>query len=261
METIRTKIKSSKGNLAAVISYPEAGSDKLAVLCSGYLDSKDYKHLAGLAEMLCEEGYVVVRFDATGIWESDGDISDYSTTQYLEDIGNVIDHMLEENHYNHILLGGHSRGGMVSIIHAAKDKRISLVLGIMPATKNIMTAEKRAQWKSDGFRISERDLPEKPDENIGFKVPFSHVEDREKYDTVESVKMINVPIIMIAGELDDVVLPKDVEDIFDNANEPKKFILIPGIDHDYRHNDSEIDFVNGKIIHELIQKLNFPTQH
>lgn len=250
---VKIKIKSSKGDLSAVIHYPEMESKKLAILCSGFLDSKDYAHLVGLADALSGKGYVVVRFDATGIWESDGDISDYTTTQYLEDIKNVLEYILGQSNYDHILLGGHSRGGMVSIIYAAGDPRISVVLGVMPASKNIMPEEKRTAWKNAGYKISERDLPESSEKKIEFKVPFSHVEDREKYDTVQSVKMVSVPIIVLAGELDDIVLPEEVKNIFDHANEPKRFVMLSNIGHDYRHNDSEVELVNKKIIHELIQ--------
>lgn len=251
MKIDKTKIKSSKGDLSAVIFYPDEKTDKLAILCAGFLDSKDYKGLVGLAKLLCKRGYVVVRFDATGIWESEGDISDYDTTQYLQDIGNVLEYMLAKEDYKNILLGGHSRGGMVSILYAAKDKRISAVLGVMPSPKNIMSEEDRSKWKNDGFNILTRDLPENRNKNIEFKVPYSHVEDRDKYDSAESVKNVHVPIVFIAGELDDIVEPEEVEDIYNNANEPKSFVIIPGIDHDYRLNDAEVEKVNAEIAEQL----------
>ncbi len=59
---VRTKIPSSKGKLSAVIHYPKNEFGKLAILCPGYLDSKDYKLLVGLAEVLNNIGYTVVRF-------------------------------------------------------------------------------------------------------------------------------------------------------------------------------------------------------
>ena len=121
---VKTKINSSKGEISATIHYPESKTNRLAVLCPGYLDSKDYTHLVRLAEALCKEGYTTVRFDPTGTWESEGYISDYTTTQYLEDIKSVIDYMIKESEYNYVLLGGHSRGGQVSILYAARDSRV-----------------------------------------------------------------------------------------------------------------------------------------
>jgi len=246
----KVKIPSTKGNLAAVIHYSKNKTDKLAILCPGYLDSKDYRGLVGLAEMLQEQKYTVVRFDPTGTWESEGDISDYTMTQYLEDIKNVLGYMLYQPSYKYVLLGGHSRGGQMSILYAARDSRISLVLGIMPSA-GPTTGEQREEWKRAKIKVSQRDLPDNKDKSIEFKVPFSHVLDRDRYDVVGDVKKVIVPIILIAGGLDDIVLPEDVKEIFDNANEPKKFLVIPGIGHDYRHNDSQVLLVNKKILEQL----------
>jgi hypothetical protein len=252
MKTIKTEIKSSKGNLATVIHYPDRETDKLAVLCPGYLDSKDYKHLVGLAETLSQKGYIAVRFDPTGTWESQGDISDYTTTQCLEDVKNVIEHMLKQNNYKHILIGGHSRGGQISILYAARDPRISLVLAIMPSSYRTMVGLRYEEWKEKGISISYRELPEDKEKQKEFRVPFSHVEDsRNKYNVVEEVKLVKAQTLFIAGELDKTVAPAHVKEIFDQANEPKKFIIIPGIGHDYRHNGNQVALVNDVVSKEL----------
>lgn len=244
------KIPSSKGNLAAVVNHPEKQTGKLAILCPGYLDSKDYKGLAGLAEMLNEQNYTVVRFDPTGTWESEGDISEYTTTQYLEDIKSVLEHMLSREDYKEILLGGHSRGGQMSILYAARDPRISMILGIMPSSGPLKGLQ-REDWEKTGVGISQRDLPDDGSRTREFRVPFSHVLDRDKYDAVGDIKKIKAPVILIAGELDELVLPSDVEKLFNNANEPKKFIVIPDVGHNYRHNDDEVKLVNEKILEQL----------
>ena len=247
----KVKIPNSSGkNISAVTDYPKTKTDKLAILCPGYLDSKDYSHLVELAKTLTKHGYTVVRFDPTGTWESDGDISDYTTTQYLDDIKSVLDFMLAQHTYTHILLGGHSRGGQLSILYAARDPRISLVLAIMPSSARTFVGSRREEWQKTGVSISQRDLPDKTGSKE-FRIPYSHVLDRDKYDVVKDVARVHVPLILITGELDTVVLPKYVKEIFDAANEPKQFISIPGIGHDYRHNAKEIDNVNAQIIKAL----------
>ena len=252
MKITKTKIPSSKGNLSAAIHYPENKTEKLAILCPGYLDSKDYKHLVGLAEALSSQGYTAVRFDPTGTWESEGNISDYTTTQYLEDIKNVLEYMLKQAGRKQILLGGHSRGGQVSLLYAARDPRVSIVLGIMPSSRS-MTAKLYLfeEWKKTGFRISKRDLPDNKEQKIEFRVPFSHAEDLERYDVIKEVKKVKAAVVLIAGELDETVPQESVKEIFDNANEPKKFILMPNIGHDYRHDDSEIESLNKKIMENI----------
>lgn len=90
-------ISNSRGKkIAAVIQRPDEETNKLAILCPGFLDSKDYAHLRMLADDLVEQGYTSVRFDPTGTWESESDISEYLTSQYLNDIRSVLDFMLQQ---------------------------------------------------------------------------------------------------------------------------------------------------------------------
>jgi alpha-beta hydrolase superfamily lysophospholipase len=252
-KTEKVKIPNNKGRkIAAIIHRPNKECDKLAILCPGFLDTKDYAHLVTLARALSARGFTVIRFDPTGTWESEGDISEYLTSQYLEDIKSVLEYMLGKASYEDILLGGHSRGGMVSILYAARDKRISTVLGIMPSTPGVMKGKRHEEWKETGFSNSFRDIPGSVEKKF-FKVPYAHNIDRQQFDIFTDVRKIHAPLILVAGELDTAVPPEDVKRIFDTANEPKQYILMKGIGHDYRNNPSEIDIVNDKIL-EILPK-------
>ncbi|MBC7836188.1 alpha/beta hydrolase [Acetobacteraceae bacterium] len=245
------KIKNSKGqNIAAVVKYSTKPYQRLAVLCPGYLDTKDYAHLVALAEKLTEKGYTAVSFDPTGTWESGGDIAEYSNTQYLEDIRSVLEHMLKRENFTDILLGGHSRGGQLSILYAARDPRVSAVVAIMPSSGGVQGA-RREEWEKSGYSFSKRDLPDGKSGIKEFNVPFSHVLDRDQYDVIGDVKKIKAPIIFIAGELDEMCPPEEVKEIFDTANEPKKYIFLKNIGHNYRHSQSEIEIVNREIMKNL----------
>ncbi|MCI0533231.1 lysophospholipase [bacterium] len=252
MKISKISIPSTKGKLAAVIHYPEKETGRLAILCPGYLDSKDYLHLVSLADALAGRGYTAVRFDPSGTWESEGDISNYTTTQYLRDIKNVLEFMLKRGNYSYIVLGGHSRGGFTSMLYAARDTRISAAVAIMPpyVLMNTVSKDKIDVWKQEGFRISARDVPQST-EKKEFRVPYSDIEDAEKYNCLNEIPNIHAALLLLAGERDNVVLPADVKMIFDRAPEPKKYILLRGVGHDYRRNENEIDIVNKKILEEL----------
>ncbi len=246
MKLEHKRIPSSKGSLSAAFHYPDQSSGWLAVLCPGFLDSKDYQGLVGLANVLCEKGFTVVRFDPTGTWGSDGDIVDYTTTQYLEDVRCVVDYALTEKPYKKVLVGGHSRGGRIAVFYAARDPRISLVLGIMLSSGSL-GGEVRQKWESSCIRIERRDIPGKLEESVEFRVPIDHLMDLDRYDVLLDVQKVIVPTIFVAGEQDEINPPEDVREVFDHANEPKKFIIVPGVGHDYRHNLEHVRLVNEKI--------------
>ena len=244
-------IESSIGEmLAAVVHRPQSITEKLAILCPGYLDTKDYDHLRMLAHDLADKGYTVVRFDPTGTWESGGSIAHYTTTQYLADVKSVLDYMLLEHPFTFVLLGGHSRGGMVSILYGAKDARISKIFAIMPSSGRSLLGGKDKLWKEAGFKISTRDIPNSNEQKT-FTVPYSHLQDRVQFDVVSVIKNIHVPITLVAGEMDSLVLPEDVKEFYEQANEPKKFILLDSISHSYRHSDEEIRKVNNYILEDF----------
>ena len=159
--------------------------------------------------------------------------------------------MLKEGDFSHILIGGHSRGGKVALMYAAGDPRISAVLGIMPSSsRNIHTDARRIEWKKKGYHVSSRDVPG-TDEKKEFRLPYSHVEDNDRYNVLDFVKQIHVPIYLFAGEKDEAIPPSEVKRTYDEANEPKRFVIIPNIGHNYRFSDDEVEVVNKVIFRSL----------
>ena len=238
---------SSQKNLAAVVHHPETTTNRFAILCPGFLDTKDYNHLRMLADELTKHGYTAVRFDPTGTWESEGDDAEYLTSQYLRDIKSVLEFMLLRGDFSHILLGGHSRGGMVSFLYAAQDPRISVVVGIMPSFGPAV-GKPREDWEVAGVITVKRDLPFDTMQTREFSLPFAHVLDRDQFDAFADVDKSSARKIFLAGEKDLSIPPERVQRLFDHASEPKTFILAEGIDHEYRHRPDDIRKVNALIL-------------
>ncbi len=245
----KVEIQSTKGKLAAAIHRPKVKTGRLAILCPGFLDSKDYDHLLNLANGLTDLGYTTVRFDSTGIWESEGDISGYTITQYLEDVKNVVEYMLRNENYEKIILCGHSIGGFVSILYAINDSRISVILAIMPPHSLALIVNKdiMGKWKKEGFKTFLKDIPNSQ-ENKKFNVPYPDIRDLKQYNVLNEVEKLQIPLILIAGELDNIIPPEDVELIYTKAKEPKQYILLKGVHHEYRYNINEIKKINQAIL-------------
>jgi pimeloyl-ACP methyl ester carboxylesterase len=248
-----------QNRLAAVIHRPNTEPKGLAVLCVGNFDSKDYDHLVALANELAKAGYVAVRFDPFGLWESAGTINDYSMSGYLKDIGAVIDYMCRDTTYADIVLIGHSVGGMLSLIYAARDERVSKVAAIMPphiyVRPNVdKERNKQSQWAKTGFKISRRDTPGKTGVMREYNVPYSFVTDSLQYNVLSEVPQIHIPLLLIAGEKDAIIPAEYVKMIYDKANEPKKFVTMTGMDHFYRNGQKFIDQINREILEFLSDK-------
>jgi len=237
---MQTKILSGKFLLSAIIEEPLKTPKELVVFLPGYLDSKDYFSFREFSKSVTDLGFISARFDPAGTWESEGQISDYSITQYIKDVEAVINFVKgTHSDLKNIILIGHSLGGLVSIAYASTHTDISMIIPIQPPQMK--------SWGNEKFRVSNRDLPFDSKKSREYKTPYSFALDSKRYNAKELVSKVTVPIFLIAGENDEGIPPKTVKEIFNNANEPKKFILLKGIGHDFRHSKKETVVVSKKI--------------
>jgi fermentation-respiration switch protein FrsA (DUF1100 family) len=69
----------------------------------------------------------------------------------------------------------------------------------------------------------------------------------DRYPSIDRIGKVHVPVMVIAGDRDDTVPEKMSRRLYDAANEPKRFVMVPGAGH----NDRE--FVNGNRMLDEIQ--------
>ena len=117
--------------LSGALHLPEGAQHRkvpLIVLLHGFVGSKVGEHrlFVKAARYFTEIGYAVFRFDFSGCGESDGDYADVTVTKQLSEVQAVLDYVskLPEVDANNIILIGHSLGGAVASLTAAKDRRI-----------------------------------------------------------------------------------------------------------------------------------------
>lgn len=250
---MNVKIKVGSSFLSANFYIPKNKSfDKLVIILPGYLDSKDYPNIVKLGEFLTSKGYLAVSFDPTGTWESGGSIEKYSISQYLLDIKEVIKYSEQKfnKEFSEIIIVGHSLGGMVGLLYAAKNKEIKKVVVMMSPNKM-----PTLKWENESkIRISKRDCPGDKNKIVEFRVPFSFAQDSLKYDVLNEVSKINIPIFLMAGQNDEKIKTEIVKLVYKKANSPKKYIFLKGVGHDYRSFDDQIKKVNKEVWKFLEEK-------
>lgn len=225
-------------------------SHKLAILIPGFLDSPDYPHLVKLDQDLTRLGYEVVRITPTGTWELNADISQYSITQTLKDVEAIISQHSDKQ----IIIGGHSLGGQISLLFTAKHPFVAATISIMGASSFIRPEnyqDRVIEWKKLPYKSIIRDLPEDSTKNREFKLPYSFVKDTLKHNVLNVIKNVIQPTLFVVGEKDILVTPTHTQQIYTQANQPKKLVIIKNIDHEYRHRPKEIKLVNQEVVNFL----------
>lgn len=250
------KILSGKFSLDASVHMPRKPNGMLAVLLPGFLDTKDYQHLVLLGNVLAKQGYSVIRFDPAGTWHSSGSEKNYSTTHYLRDVRSVVAWAKKRKLCSQgVVVIGHSMGGRIALLSAAKIPRVLAVVAIM--TPRVISSplaphgkEIRERWLKNGARLSRRDIAGTKTFRF-FDVPARFLLDAERYEKKSLFTKIIVPALFLASADDTIVPPRLVRGLYRLAGGPKKFQEIQSIGHDYRHSKREVAVVNRHVINFL----------
>lgn len=169
---------------------------KLALLLPGYVESPGYRHLIVIDNKLRNLGYTTIRVDACDLWQT-GDGYNYTTTNYINQVKEIIDSYLPKNP-TEIVLIGHSLGVLVAAYVGTLYKEVTGVICISPP---ISLNRSDYKW-IDGFRTSKKDLPDNSSQFRELTIPVSFVEDRKQYSIINSLKKINKNTLIIIGEQD-----------------------------------------------------------
>ena len=228
-------------------TYAQGNPDakKFALVLPGKLETKDYTNMTSHVDYLVTKGFFALSFDPPGTWESPGEISLYTMTNYLKAINELIEHFGNKPTF----VIGHSRGASMSIIATMQNSLIGGFAAVFPSLRVDGSWERSdtEKWKEQGYHISMRDLPPGGGPEIKeFRLPYSFYEDQLHYgtDIIDEVKKSDKPKLFFAGKHDPIVDPQVVKDIYAVAGDPKELYELDS-DHDYRFHTTLIDEVNA----------------
>ena len=236
-----TKYIKTKSFRLAVIVRGDKNSKKLAILIPGRLDTKDYANFISHAEYLADQGFLALAFDPPGTWESAGKIEDYTTTNYIKTVNEIIEYFGDRP----TLLLGHSRGGTIAMLSCMQNLAINGIVLIM-ANYGPPTPPRE---QTNGFIVSYSDLPPGTSitkEQKKFSLPISYWEDGQKYNPVRALDKCTKPKLLIYGTEDEFVSPEEVKNIYQKIPEPKMISEVKS-EHDYRRDKNAIQEVNKAI--------------
>lgn len=203
--------------------HPGTRVDALVILAHGVTGNKDRPHLIGLAEGLSARGWPCLRISYTGNGASEGRFEDSCITKEIADLQSVLDLVPDTARTAYV---GHSMGGAVGVLTAARDLRIQALVSLAGMTHTAAFVEREfADVTPDsGFMWDEPDCP----------LSSTYVNDlRNIGDTLSAAEAVTQPWLLIHGDADDLVPIQDGKDAFEAATGEKKFIAIAGAGHSF----------------------------
>lgn len=214
--------------LSGIIDFPLIGEPKCyAIFAHCFTCSKNLKAVDNISAALTLTGVAVLRFDFTGLGQSDGEFADTNFSSNLSDLRSAFEYMKEQYEAPKMMIG-HSLGG-AAVLHvsgALEEVQAVVTIGA-PADPDHV----RHLFKDGGQEIEERGEAEV---NIGGR-PFilrkQFLEDIGQRDAHQVIKELDKALLIMHSPQYMIVGIENAAEIYDAAMHPKSFITLDGTDH------------------------------
>ena len=213
---------------------------------------------AQLAGALAQEGFIVLRYDKRGIGQSGGRAERVTIQDYADDLTTAIKWLEKRQDVDprRIAVAGHSEGGAVAMLAAAREKKIGkLILIAAPGKPGSELILERQRHQLDALKTPEPERQEKID--LQQKIQAAVIADKGwegippalraqaestwfrsllLFDPAKVMPKVKQPILIIHGDLDTEVPPAHADALAQLARSRKKagpveLLHLPGINH------------------------------
>lgn len=227
--------------LAGNLELPPGGVYRATALFAHcFTCSRNIKAARNITRALADEGFAVMRFDFTGLGESEGDFADTDFSSNLDDLEDAATWLGEQLAPPQLLVG-HSLGGAAVIAVAGRVESVRAVATLAaPASPEHVLRN----FGDDLETIESEGSAEVQLEGRSFRVRRDFVEDARAYDLSDRLAGLKRALLILHAPGDTVVGIDNAEKIFIAARHPKSFVSLDDADHLLRH-DPDARYVGG----------------
>ena len=228
MHTETVRFEGAEGQeLVGRIDHPAGTVRGWAIFAHCFTCSKQSLAAIRVAKGMAERGIGVLRFDFTGLGESDGDFTATSFSSNVADLKAAAAWMASEGRGVDLLVG-HSLGGAAVIVAAGEMTGLKAVATINAPSDaghvianfadhvDAIESEGQAQVKLGG----------RP-----FTITRQFVEDVRASKVIDAVRELRLPLLILHVPTDEVVGLENASGLFLAARHPKSFVSVDGADH------------------------------
>ena len=230
MQKIRFEFANAAGQtLAGLLEAPDDESSirAHALFAHCFTCGKDIAAASRISRALAAEGIAVLRFDFTGLGNSDGDFANTNFSSNVDDLIGAAEALAAAGKAPQILIG-HSLGGAAVLAAAARIESVEAVVTIgAPATASHVEhlfAESRAEIESEGEAVVSLGGRE-------FAIQRQFLDDLERYASTESLRELGAALLIFHSPRDTIVSIDEAARIYQAARHPKSFISLDQADH------------------------------
>ena len=226
---IQERIKFKNRNnyeLTGIVHLPERKPTAFALFTHCFTCSKNIKAIGHISDSLVNEGIGVLRFDFTGLGESEGDFSDTNFTSNVEDIYDACD-FLSSNYTAPSILIGHSLGGAAVLDAAGDIESCRAVVTIASPS----SPDHIIRYFSNSDEIEKKGVAEVKIAGRSFNIKKQFIENLKEQKLVEKVGNLKKALLILHSPFDNIVGIDNAGELFLAAKHPKSYVSLDKADH------------------------------
>ncbi len=229
MHSQKVKFNNAQGDLlSGMLDFPVLGKPKAyALFAHCFTCSKNLKAVSNVSRSLTSQGIAVLRFDFTGLGQSEGSFAESNFSSNLSDLESACAFLTSEYESPQIMIG-HSLGG-TAVLYASltmPDVLAVVTIGSPAEATHLrhLLGENEKQLEAQG----------EAEVNIGgrpFKMKKQFLDDLEKVGGVDVIHDLKKALLIIHSPQDKIVGIDNAAEIYQAAMHPKSFVSLDGADH------------------------------
>ncbi|MEX0644660.1 MAG: bifunctional alpha/beta hydrolase/OsmC family protein [Parvularculaceae bacterium] len=225
--TMKAEFGGSAGKLAAALELPNGTPRAFALFAHCFSCTKDVKSAKEIAKALRAQGFGVLRFDFTGLGNSEGDFANTNFSSNVEDLVKAAEFLRRELAAPAILVG-HSLGGAAAIVaaRAVPEVRAVAVVNAPADATHVLKHIGEAKSEIEAKGAAQVMLAGRP-----FTMKKQFLDDLQKQSVVEAVAELKRPLLILHGPRDETVGVENATKLFLAAKHPKSFVSLDRADH------------------------------
>lgn len=244
MQSQRVEFSNIKGEtLSGVLETPDGNPLGWAIFAHCFTCSKKSLAASRVARGLAARGIGVLRFDFTGLGDSEGEFATSGFSSNVSDLLAASTWMAETGRAPGLMIG-HSLGGAAAVVAAGEVDTVRAVATIGAPSDAGHVVE---QFKQ---HVPEIEAEGRAQVNLGgrpFTLSRAFLDDVRAATVLDRVKSLKKPFLILHAPGDDVVGIDNATDLFVAAKHPKSFVSLDNADH-LLTGKADADFVTDVLV-------------
>lgn len=213
--------------LSGRLELPKTEPRAYALFAHCFTCSKDIVAANVISKALTKNNIAVLRFDFTGLGNSQGDFANTNFSSNVEDLISACEELSKRFKSPEIIIG-HSLGGAAVLKAATQldDVKAVVTIGAPSSVEHVAHL-----FQQDLITINKEGQANVKLAGRDFTIKKQFIDDIKEVDVLNGVKAFKKALLVFHSPVDDTVSIDHAANIFKAAKHPKSFVTLDNADH------------------------------